>query len=182
MARMLGLFWNYWTEAAEKNLLETTPRSIDSSFWWGMKRQGRHSETMRTRADIVWLLGNSVDKDENALTQTQSCQNSGVNNIVPTHIMLLSTDSAASSPSVSSSCRFYGQQHVQITRRHNFDCHPAIGLLLSRAPCRLLGLSRDMLCCSTWVVCWIPLNGDKFSCTVKTEWIRKPKKPKLFVE
>ena len=81
-----------------------------------MKRQGRHSETMRIRADIVRLLGNSVDKDENALTQTQSRHNSGVNNIVPTHIMLFSTDSTASSPSVSSSCRFYGQQHVHSVR------------------------------------------------------------------
>ena len=37
------------------------------------------------------------------------------------------------------SCRFQSQQHVQTARRHNFDYHPDVGLMLqSRAHCRLL--------------------------------------------
>ena len=31
-------------------------------------------------------------------------------------------------PSVSKSCPFYSQKHVQVTCRHNFDCHPDVGL------------------------------------------------------
>ena len=57
----------------------------------------------------------------------QSCKHSGVSNIVQTHILLLSRDSASFSPSVSKSCRLYSQ----ITRRHNFHCHPDVRLLLS---------------------------------------------------
>ena len=55
----LDLFWNYWVEAAEEDLLETRPRSIKSSFWWGMKRRYSLQKTKRT-----WLtrLSKAVGK------------------------------------------------------------------------------------------------------------------------
>jgi len=124
-------------EAAEEDL-QTKPRNIQSSFWWGMKRRHTLRKSKRARADRVKLLDNfdwlhfkETTRTHSHVGTAHSCQNSGVNNIVPTHIMLLSRDS----PSVSKSCRFYSQQHVQITRRHNFDCHPAIGLLYCSVSC-----------------------------------------------
>ena len=82
--------------------------------------------------DRARLLGNFIDETTTMQrTHTQSGKNTGINNIVPTHIMLLSRDSTTFTPSVSKSCRFYSQQHVQITRRHNVHCHLDRGLMLS---------------------------------------------------
>ena len=117
---------------------------------------------------------------ENALTQTQWCKNSGFN-IVPTHIMLLSRAIPTFSPSVSRSCRFYSQRHIQITRRHNFDCHPEANCSDSCAVSSA-GLSRDQLYLLdlSRLLFDTPLYGDKLSCAVKTEWIQKQKKRKMF--
>ena len=109
-------------------------------------------KTRRTGVDRVRLLGNFIYKT----TRTHSarwCKNSGVNNIVPTHIMLLSRDSAAFSPSVSKSYRFCSQQHVQITRKHKLHCHPNAGLLLSRVSL-VVGWDCHVIrfACSNWVV------------------------------
>ena len=91
-------------------------------------------------------MGNFIDKT----IRTHSarwCKNSGVNNIVPTHIKLLSRDSAAFSPSVSESYRFCSQQHVQITRKHKLHYHSERRFTAeSREPCRRLRLSRDKIC------------------------------------
>ena len=127
----------------------------------------------------------SLMKRHESTRTSQSCKNSGNNNIVPTHIMLLSIDSTAFIPSVlKKSCRFYCQQHVQITRIHNFDCRPDVGLLLSLVrlvvcwDCHVTSFAAR----STCVFCEFhtPFNGYKFSCTVKTESICKSKKRKSF--
>ena len=98
---------------------------------------------------------------------TQWRNNSGVNNIVPTHIMLLYTDRILS-PSIFEQklCPFYRQQHIQITRRHNFGSHPDVGLMLilSQRPCVLLGLARDLSRLFIFTV-----HSTKFSFTLKTE-------------
>ena len=119
-------------------------------------------KTKRTGVDRVRFWGNF--NDETTRTHSaRSCKNSGVNNTVPTHIMLLSRDSATKSPSVSRSCRFYNQ-HVQMTRRHSFHCHPDVGLLLSLVrlvvcwDCHVTSFAR-----STWVVC----SGDKLNMNAK---------------
>ena len=90
----------------------------------------------------------------------------GFNNIVPTHIILLSRDSAVFILSVSKSCRFYSQ-HVRITCRHNFDCHPDVGLLLSLVhfvvcwDCHVTSFAR-----SIWVVCTISLHPTEINSIV----------------
>ena len=87
---------------------------------------------------------------------TQSCKNSGANKIVPTHVMLFSRDSAAFIQSVSKSCRFHSQQHVQNNTQTRLRLpYRSRPTAQSRAPCRLLWLSRDKLCCSSSVFCWI---------------------------
>ena len=35
----LDLFWHYWVEASEEDLLETRPRSIKRLFWWGVNNE-----------------------------------------------------------------------------------------------------------------------------------------------
>ena len=105
-------------EAAEEDL-QTKLRNIQSSFLWGVKRRHTLRKSKRATADRVKLLENfdwlnfkETTRTHSHVGTTHSCQNSDVNNIVPTHIMLLSRDSEAFIPSLSSSCRFYGQQHV----------------------------------------------------------------------
>ena len=103
--------------------------------------------------------------------------------VVQTHIMLISRDTVAFSSFVFKSCRFYGQQDVKITRRHNFDCHPNV--------CLLLSLVQLVVCCgchvasfalSTWVVWFIfhPTQRRKVQLYCQN-WIdTKPNKCKSF--
>ena len=97
---------------------------------------------------------------------TQSCKNSGVNKIVPTHIMFLETAQRSFRP-VSKSCRFHSQQHVQITRRHNFDCHSDVRLPVSLVrlvvcwDCHVTSFAR-----SIWVVCTISLHPTEINSIV----------------
>ena len=63
----------------------------------------------------------------NAFTHLSGVKLPVVNDIVPTHIVLLSGDSATFSPSVILVVLFDNQQHVQMTRRHNFDYRHDIG-------------------------------------------------------
>ena len=71
---------------------------------------------------------------------TQSFKNSDVSSVVPTHIMLLSRNSAAFIPSVTKSYRFHSQQYVQIPRFDTIStATPDVGLLL---------------CLVRLVVCW----------------------------
>ena len=61
--------------------------------------------------------------------------------------MLLSKDGPAFIPAVSKSCRFNSQQRIQITQvqlRLHTRRRPTL-TAQSRAPCHLLGLSRDKL-------------------------------------
>ena len=113
-------------------------------------------KTRRTRADTVRLLRSFIEET----TRTHTNSKFHVNNIVQTRITLLSRDSATFIPSVSRSCRSYSQ-HVQMTRRHSFHCHPDVGLLLSLTvrlvvcwDCHVTNFAR-----STWVVC----SGDKLN-------------------
>jgi len=77
---------------------------------------------------------------------TQSCKHSCVNSILPTHSMLLYKGSAAFSSSISKSCRAVFIANNTLKNTHNFDCHPERRpTAQSRAPCRLLGSSRDKL-------------------------------------
>ena len=111
-------------------------------------------KAQKTRAELgCWDI--SLMKRHECTHTTQSCWNSGVKNIVPSHIMLHSRDEVAFIPSGSKSCRvfFYSQQHIHIAHRHNIDCLPDVGLLLSRV--------RLVVCCdchvtnfarSNWVV------------------------------
>ena len=128
-------------------------------------------KTKRTGVDRVRFWGNF--NDETTRTHSaRSCKNSGVNNIVPVHIMLLSRDNAAFSPSVSESYRFCSQQHVQITRRHKLHCHPDAGLLLSRVSlvvgwdCHVIRFGARI---ESSVQFHTPFNGDKFNYTYKIE-------------
>ena len=92
-------------------------------------KQRRENYERRRQLEQTQL--NVVDERHVRTHTTHPCRNSDINNIVPAHIMLLSRDQGAVSPSVSKSRRFCSQQYVQIPRRHNFDCRPDVGLLLS---------------------------------------------------
>ena len=125
--RTVDLFWNYWVEATEEDLLETRPRSIKSSFWWGVKRRRTLWKTKRTRADKVRLLRNFIDEttpthSHNSVRCLQHCTNPHYAAFKRQH----------SVQSVCIQVMPFLQPQVQITHRHNFDCHPDIGLLLSR--------------------------------------------------
>ena len=114
-----------------------------------MKRRREHYERRR---QLEQAERNVVDERHEHTDTTHPCRNSDINNIVPAHIMLLSRDQGAVSPTVSKSCRFCSQQYVQIPRRHNFDCHPDVGLLLSLVHlvvCSDCHMTR--FACLTWV-------------------------------
>ena len=99
-----------------------------------------------TTAETLCKRRREQEQTELIKRHEQSCKIFGVNKIVPTHIILLSRDSAVFSPFICKSCYFCSQQHIQITRRHNFNFPPRRRPTgQSRAPCRLRGLSRDKL-------------------------------------
>ena len=82
-------------EAAEKDL-ETRPGSIKKIVWMRYETTVqtlcyRQRELEQTELGC-WDI--SVTKRHKSTQTTQSCRNSGVNNIVPTHSRLLSRDNA----------------------------------------------------------------------------------------
>ena len=96
----------------------------------------------------------------NAFTHLSDVKIPVVSDIVPTHIVLLSGDSATFSPSVIPVVLFDNRQHVQMTRRHNFDYRHDVGsvacaMLSARIvtwPARLSHLFKFILRRSTDII------------------------------
>ena len=137
-----------WTAARTMEVLRRCPlaiaqRLVHCAIAVSTAVLDRVTKTMSVAQLLTNNLDNSKQNRSNLLSPAPLMNLFWANLRVQLHLHPLRSLDLLISPgtplSVSKSCRFYSQQGIQTTRRHNFDCHPDVGLLLSldrRVVCR----------------------------------------------
>ena len=123
----------YWVEAADEDLTRNNAKQYKMFVLMRYHTTAhtfceKRRELEQTESGC-WEI--SLTKRHERTHTTQSCKIPMSTTLFQTALCCFLETVQHFFPSISRPCRFYSQQHVQITRRHNFDCHPDVGLLPS---------------------------------------------------